>query len=516
MKHMMMKHLNTLRLKFSFLDSEDAVPYAILLSVFVLLHLGFYVLLGGKFLYDPMGLWQIVDLDLLRNRPCETLFYLHIQPPLFNAYIALIEICFQSFAKVAHQILFVLLGFCSLICIYHLLILFRVSRYLALGLTLYALCSPSWILFEHWSMYTFPVMCCLSISAVLCHRMVSHSSIPHGIWFCTTLAALVYTRSIFHIGWFVAVLAILFSMARFGIVKMLKMAGLPLLVVLVLYTKNWLVFGSFSASSWLGPNLLTMTYSVPVETRAKLLVEQKISLINLSNPFLPLEKYRNKVDIDFDKKTGIPVLDEPYKHDGQPNYNHRAYLELHNIQSIDAISLIQASPTHYWSKVKESFARFFQPPWNFSFFMKQPAKVHKAVEAFNRYFLFYVQETWPAQEKSMRENLPVRFITLYLPVLIVLSAVAVFHPSNFLNLSTADRAVLLYGLLTTIVVIVAGSCMLPHENNRLQFNLTPFTVLLLGVWIKFMVNVARKNYVYNLPTRYKPPAGLKRSIKIKN
>lgn len=60
------------------------------IAAFLLSRLGSY-LAGVRFDMTPLEeFWQYLDVNLLRSRLLESLWYLHSQPPLYNLYLGLV------------------------------------------------------------------------------------------------------------------------------------------------------------------------------------------------------------------------------------------------------------------------------------------------------------------------------------------------------------------------------------------------------------------------------------------
>jgi hypothetical protein len=460
------------------------LSYSVLFGSFITIHIVFYVFLKGTFLYAPFNLWQVVDQHLLRTRPLETLWHLHIQPPLFNAYLSLIEIFFHPIAQWMHWLIYILLGFIGLFCIFHLLLRFRISPSLAVFLSLYCLLSPSWILYENWLMYSFPIMVLLSITGLQCHRFLSRPTLKNGCWLFICMTSLVFLRSLFHLIWFLIIVVMMIVQSHIKTSIILKASVIPLLAIVVLFSKNYILFDNFGSSTWLGPNLLPMTNEIRTGIRLDMIKKGEVSLITTSNPFLHIEQYRGKVELDYDKKTGIPVLDNYLKSNGKVNYNHHLYVDLHKIHLHDAILLLKASPRPYFNKAGESFLRFFQPAWNYPYFLQQPQQVRNAVENWNYHLLNYGKVEWKQQQMTMRKFPKLRLDTILVPFLMGITLFMILMPAKYSGLSSSDSTTLFYCILTMTLIIFAGSFLLAHENNRLHFLLTPYSILLKGLWLQ--------------------------------
>src|SRR5262249_34640514 len=102
-----------------------------------------------RFDADTTPYWQARSGALLRGRPLDSLGSLHIQPPLFNAFLGAGLQTGGAHSDVLFAALYLGLGLCLGLAIYDTLSRLRVARPLATVAALLLVANPSVILFQN-------------------------------------------------------------------------------------------------------------------------------------------------------------------------------------------------------------------------------------------------------------------------------------------------------------------------------------------------------------------------------
>lgn len=462
--------------------TKHPVAHPILFTVFIAVHIVFYSV-HGRFDCETFAFWQIIDLDLLKTRLLESVWYLHSQPPLFNFFLGIVQKWSWGFDRALYHAIYLLLGLSTAFGIFHLQLRFRISIPIALSLTCLCLLSPSWLLYEHWLMYTFPVMAFLTLAGLTLHRYLETKTFRDGTLFFSTLVLLVYLRSIFHLYWAAIVLLILLPAFWSEKKKLLKTAFVPCCLICFLFVKNAYLFGSWSSSTWLGPNLMRMAYIVPNDIFQKAILQKKVSSYVRIHPFVPLDFYKWESGFDPDKTWGVPVLDRQKKLDGDPNFNNGLYVAINRQYQKDAVTLISLAPRPYIELVQHSWRIFCQPAWIYNFFRGQPKEFYSGGLAQWAHWVHgWKVEDCRANMEKMR-NQPRRNLFFWLfPGLIAAGILIAANPKRLgFSLSTADRTTLAFCLFTILLVVFCGTFLLRSENYRIRYFLTPYFILLAGL-----------------------------------
>jgi hypothetical protein len=141
--------------------------------------------------------------------------------------------------------------------------------------------------------------------------------------------------------------------------QVLLAAAAPVLVVALWYAKNFYYFGSFSASTAMGLGLSNITtLVVPREQLAPLVEQGRLSKYAL------LSRYEHAYLLfwmETPERTGVPVLDEVMKTDGDYNYNNLQLVAVNRHFTADAIEVARTFPASYVIGLVMSNRLFFSP-----------------------------------------------------------------------------------------------------------------------------------------------------------
>jgi hypothetical protein len=313
-------------------------------------------------------LWQFVDPELLRQDLARSLFYLHSQPPLFNAFLGVVlKLTPVSAEQAVFWGCFLSLGIVLHVALYALVRGIGAGPISAAAAALLFSISPAVICYENWLFYSYPVAVGLTAAAALVHRYVAQRGVAAGLLAFSLVAAVALTHAFFHLAWCLAVLGIvLAAVPRAGRRRSLAVAT-PLLLVLALYAKNAVVFGQFAASySWMAMNLASVTLdNAPDAERASLVRDGTLSPVAKVPPFSPLEDYPRELPPT--PRSGVPVLDLRTKLSGTSNFHNLAYLEISRRYLRDAIVFVRLRPELYLRNVANGFGIFTLPATQYLF-----------------------------------------------------------------------------------------------------------------------------------------------------
>ena len=137
--------------------------------------------------------------------------------------------------------------------------IFGVRPWLAASLTAFFVASPGVVLFENMLVYEYPLMALFCAIALVFHRLMERPSLAIAFTFFASLSALVYLRALFQLAWFVVLAAFVIWLLKGRRKMVLAAAAIPFVLALALYVKNYLVFSTFSSSTWMGFNIATIT-----------------------------------------------------------------------------------------------------------------------------------------------------------------------------------------------------------------------------------------------------------------
>lgn len=403
--------------------------------------------------------WQLLDLQLLKNRLLSSLLLLHAQPPLFNFFTGLL---LKTGAGMWIFSLFCTLGG-LLMCLFLFEILSEFGwapKHSILLLSLLAI-LPAWILYEQWYFYDFPTALLLAASVLFLLRWGRSGKTHHLLLYLGSITGLAGIRSIFHIIWLIPAVAIAFFAGK-PISRRLRAAlAIPVLLVGGWYLKNELTFGFFGSSSWMGLSLAKMTtILLPSEDARRLVAEGRLSALSLvRRPFAPISEYESASGLKFADPPG-EVLGARRKQDGQPNYNHFAYLRISSLCRKDAFEVIRSRPKIYLDAIRISLHCFFGPV-----------------------------SVYPAFRENLSVLAPIAKLEVYgwdsspFSILIFTACIIGLFLSGFQALRRRDpamAAVCAFALFTIFWVFITGSLLEIGENERFRFLLFPLLFLALA------------------------------------
>lgn len=158
-----------------------------------------YYAAGVRFDTRPIGDWQLLDGPLLQNDLGRSLWYLHMQPPLFNGYVGLVLKLPHVLERPAFVATYVALGLVLSVSLYFLMRELDVPEWIAFAVSVLFTAGPAAVLYENWLFYTYPVAAGLVVSGLLLLRWARTGRTQYGVGFFAVTSAVVLTRSTYHL-----------------------------------------------------------------------------------------------------------------------------------------------------------------------------------------------------------------------------------------------------------------------------------------------------------------------------
>jgi hypothetical protein len=449
----------------------------------------FYIRAGLKFdNTPPRYFYQFIDPLLLKERLVESLWYLHSQPPLFNILTGLLYQQFSPQSRIYHY-LFLVLGLVFSLVLYWLGIRLGLKPWVSALLAVWFAVSPAAVMYEHLYFYTYPVTFLLVLSAVALSRFMETESFWWGFGFFSLIASLCLTWALFHLAWMLAVVALVGVFYR-DYRRLILISLLPVLIVSGWYTKNYVLFGSFGASSWMGMNLSHVTFLSPLtpqSVREELIDQGVLSAYPVTEAFRSTEEYRGFMLVP--PKRGIPVLDEPLKSTEAINFNHAFYIELSGRMLRDALSFIRTRPDLYLASVKQGFSIYFHSSSDYLLLKDKPAPRFEAW--WDR--VFYGQQSPYGEDPQARWDADPKYLGWGL---VIAYAVAAVYGSGLTvaNTRLSDTIVTTVAFMTFTLLYFTFLANFTDlgENNRFRFTLDPFVLLLVGFVQNSILHLLKK------------------------
>jgi len=453
-----------------------------LAGLFALAHTGYW-LAGIRFDASPLRyFWQFLDPELLRHRLLESLLYLHIQPPLFNLFLGLVLKLGLADPTPLFWAIYVGCGLALYLALFELMQRLGVSEVLAFVLSTWFMVSPSFVLYEHWLFYTFPLALLLTLSALALHAFLAEGRGWQAAAFCGLLFLLAGTRSLFQWPYYLVSVGGVGWAWRERRRVLASAAVVPLLLLLALYGKNLVLFGRFATSSWLGMNLWgVVSRNVPLAERQAWVAAGEVSPLALIDRFAPLDQYPSQFRGPA-LYAGVPAVSQLYKSTGAVNYNHIGYLAVSDQYLRDALAVALHRPRFYLLGVAKGWFHYFRSSSDYLFLEANRKRIALLNALYD--YLFYGKLPF---DLSKVPGLPLNegdarhaylFLLIGLPMLVGFGLRAVWRGEP------ARRTVIAYLCFAIMYVAFTGNLLEVGENNRFRFMTDPLYVVLLGLLLQ--------------------------------
>lgn len=423
--------------------------------------------------------WQVLDPHLLDTQLVSSLFYLHVQPPLFNLGVAVLNRVPGGAVLGLSVVVGLVLGLVLVLSTFGLMVELRIPTGLAFaGAALLAL-GPSTLLYENWLFYTYPTAALVSLGAFSCARFLRTSSRPWGALCFTCVAAVVLLNSTFQWPWLVVLVAVVLIGSRRAARSVLLLAALPVLLVAGWYLKNAILFSSYTTSSWFGLNFARTTLlTAPPGEVQHLVSTGKLTPIALVPPFEAVTAYgsvgRERTP------SGHLALDEVMKRGGLgPNLNNRAVIAVSNQMLHDDLAFVRADPASYEHSVENALRLWFVPSDQYIWLAHNRAVLGSYATGFDRVVDLQPRSVPPAGAEHWSQ-LSYRAVLTYL--------IALFGAPVLIVRRRRERAyamTLAFIWCTTAYAFVLTSLIEFGENNRFRYDLGALpTVLAFSVVVE--------------------------------
>jgi len=443
--------------------------------------------------------WQFIDPLLLKTDLWRSIYYLHSQPPLLNAFTGVVLQVFPENYVIVFHFFHLTCGVVLLFSIYGMGLKLGFQPWFAALISIWFMVSPVTIVYENWYMYAYPLTAALCFSGYFLFRFVETARSSDGILFSLPLAMMSLTWGLFHISWFIVCLGIgIFAILKKRQIKFTIGLLLALILVVSWYGKNAIVFGSFTASSWGGMNLSKIvTLGVPGDVRKAWIKEGIISDLGRFPPFRSPDTYLGYFPDT--PVTGIPLLDEIEYSTHFPNYHHLVYVKASRQTMKDSFRMILQAPGQYVHALIQSTYIYFHSASDYEhvFDIRQP--IDGLDTAWNR--LFYGQ--WQKGESfgELGSSILPDHVAWWLVIgfLIVVLRVPIYLWKNRATIFSSPRLLLiLFMVWNVFFVSVAGIMLDIGENNRFRFAIDPL-ILWLSLFFVVQLIPALSNKVIKEP-----------------
>jgi hypothetical protein len=293
--------------------------------------------------------WQLIDLEVLESAPVSSIWYLHTQPPGFNALVGLIAWSPLPLAGTLHVVNLALLAGLGLL-IHQMLVRWGVAPLAAGVAVAVALLNPSLLSALPYGHYEILVGFTVVLALAAAQR---HLDDPAPRWLLLAAASITLcgvVRSLFHPLWAVAAIAVLAALRPVPRRYVAASLAIPVLVLGGWMVKNQVVFGTPTTSSWLGFNAQRGVVAAMERDEVQDDVAAgRVSPLALEHPWGTIDQYEPWVGTCEPHAHPATRLPEKGQQTTWPmaNFNHECYLPVYEQAQADAVRLVREHPGRY-------------------------------------------------------------------------------------------------------------------------------------------------------------------------
>ncbi|MBS1847494.1 MAG: glycosyltransferase family 39 protein [Actinobacteria bacterium] len=331
-------------------SSEHSVAVHVLsvAGLFLASRLVFFV--GGvRFRAFPPSQWQLLDVDQLRADPFLAFTHNMIQPPLWNFFVGAILRWSPFPVGITFQLLFLGAGLTTVIALWFLLRDLGSPRWIATVSATIVGWSPLMVRDESLlNIEIFETMI-LTVAVLAFHRYVRLPSLGRFIWFMAVAAIAVLSRTTIQPLWMIGgvIAALAASRPRASRVATTGAVCAALVLIAAPAFRNYTTFGTLGYSGYSGMNLERIAVmQLPEKDLDRLIRNGKLSEASRVLPFSNYSAYAPYFGVCH-PRSGIAVLDDFSKGNGEANPNNICYLPVYRKATRDAIAAIRAEPGNY-------------------------------------------------------------------------------------------------------------------------------------------------------------------------
>lgn len=436
------------------------------------------------------GYFQYLDPQLLRADLVDSIWHLHVQPPLYNAFLGLaLKATGGDPAGLLHA-LHLLTGLVLAVATYRLLRRFETRGPVAATVTCVLTVLPATLLYEHWLYATYPAAALVVLTALFLHRWSTSGRRRDLAVALAMFTVLVLTRSLFHPVLLLVIVGGLAWLHREQWRTIVAMALAPVLVVSAVLAHQVAVFDVPPMSASCGGFSLarSITWQLTEAEREELIAQGVLSDLAM---LTPAEITAQRPDLlTATPPTGSRAMDDLVKSTGAPNFNHRGFLEVCAQYAADAMATASSRPVALARGQTMAWLTYFRSTSDFRFFSPQNRDSLAGWERLTSLLAGQVAEDdwdywrdggWPVPLGPRLLGVAWGVVALF-AVVIPASTVRLVRRIRRQRRSptTATQAFL---LLVVAWVTFVGNPVDVGENNRFRFLVNaPVAVLAIDLW----------------------------------
>jgi hypothetical protein len=293
--------------------------------------------------------WQLIPWDILSARPLQSVWFLHIQPPLWNLTLGGLAKVSPLSDAITLQALQAAFGAVGAACAATIARRCRLGLGASVAVALVATANPEVLRNAFEPTYELATSTLLLAVVVVLARFTADPSWRRGpVLLAAAGTAVVLTRSLYHPLWLAVLLVAALVLARRHLDRrqVLAAVAVPVLLIGGWMAKNQALYGRPTLSSWFGMNLQRAV--IPPLDRddlQRMYDEGEVSDIALIGPFGAYDLYAPVMPActpdhdDPSVATATRTTDE-----FSPNFNFECYLPVFDQAGDDAWAVIRHHP----------------------------------------------------------------------------------------------------------------------------------------------------------------------------
>jgi hypothetical protein len=176
--------------------------------------------------------------------------------------------------------------------------------------------------------------------------------------------------------------------------------------------------------------------------------------------------------------TGVPLLDQPLKSNGAPNFHHAAYIGISRTLERDALTVIRRRPRWYASSVWKNLRSTFEPAWHYRAIKPSATPI----ASYAKQWQLVIGAGWAGRAG---------IYAFMFGVLLALVAAAMWCVRHR-NSREADFVVMSICLFHASYVIGIGALLERSENQRFRFGVDPLLAVIALLLSRRLIAYARE------------------------
>lgn len=293
--------------------------------------------------------WQLVPWDTLSKRPLQSVWFLHIQPPLWNLSLGGLARVSPFTDAITLQALQAAFGAVGAACAATVARRCRLGLVASVVVALVATANPEVLRNAFEPTYELATSTLLLAVVVVLARFAAEPTWRRGpVLLAVAGTAVVLTRSLYHPIWLGVLLVAALVLARRHLDRRQAVAAVavPLLLIGGWMAKNQVLYGRPTLSSWFGMNLQRAVIPVLDADELQRMYEQgEVSDVAMIGPFGAYSLYEPVMPPctpDHDD----PSVDTATRttNEFSPNFNYECYLPVFDQAGDDAWAVIREHP----------------------------------------------------------------------------------------------------------------------------------------------------------------------------